>query len=122
MVARPVQGFMRLEVAGGLVLLAASIAALVWANLDPSGYHDVWHTQFTVSIGGHGVTDTLLHAVNDGLMGIFFLVVGLEVKRELMAAAQAADGTDEQKTEAYAESKEPYFLEMRRRLVPDSFD
>jgi len=65
------------------VLLAASIAALVWANVDPSGYQDVWHTQFTVSIGGHGVTDTLLHAVNDGLMGIFFLVVGLEVKREL---------------------------------------
>ena len=46
----------------------------------------------------------------------------LQMKRELMAAAQAADGTDEQKTEAYAESKEPYFLEMRRRLVPDSFD
>jgi len=82
-VIRPIQGFMRLEVAGGLVLLAASIAALVWANVDPSGYQDVWHTQFTVSIGGHGVTDTLLHAVNDGLMGIFFLVVGLEVKREL---------------------------------------
>lgn len=82
-VIRPIQEFMRLEVAGGLVLLAASVAALIWANADPSGYRDVWHTQFTVSIGGHGVSDTLLHAVNDGLMAVFFLVVGLEVKREL---------------------------------------
>lgn len=82
-VLRPAREFMRLEVAGGAVLLLASIAALVWANADPAGYDAVWSTRFTVAVGGHSITETLQHVVNDGLMAVFFLVVGLEVKREL---------------------------------------
>ncbi len=74
---------MRLEVAGGVVLLAASIAALVWANLDPAGYRALWATGYTVAVGDHAITGDLTHLVNDGLMAVFFLVVGLEVKREL---------------------------------------
>ena len=79
----PVQEFMRLEVAGGLVLLVASIAALVWANVATVSYEDFWSTSFSAHLGGIDVDEDLLHVVNDGLMAIFFLVVGLEVKREL---------------------------------------
>ena len=74
---------MRLEASGGLVLLAATVAALVWANVAPGTYEDLWSSQVTVGLGGHVITEDLVHVVNDGLMAIFFLVVGLEVKREL---------------------------------------
>ena len=79
----PVQEFMRLEVAGGLVLLVASVAALVWANVATGSYEDFWDTAVSWDLGGTTSTRTCCHAVNDGLMAIFFLVVGLEVKREL---------------------------------------
>ena len=81
---RPLQRFMRLEVAGGLVLLAAVAVALVWANVAEASYADFWGTSLTVSLGDHTLTETLRDVVNDGLMAIFFLVVGLEVKRELV--------------------------------------
>jgi NhaA family Na+:H+ antiporter len=82
-VLQPVQEFMHLEASGGLVLLAASIAALVWANVATASYEDFWSTQVVVDVGGFQVVETLEYLVNDGLMAIFFLVVGLEVKREL---------------------------------------
>ena len=75
---------MRLEAAGGLVLLTATIVALVWANADFGGYTDLWSTDVTLRIGDFTVTEDLQHVVNDGLMAVFFLVVGLEVKRELL--------------------------------------
>lgn len=74
---------MHLEASGGLVLLAASIAALVWANVATASYEDFWFTEVTVRVGDFVVVEDLQHVVNDGLMAIFFLVVGLEVKREL---------------------------------------
>ncbi len=80
---RPVQQFMRQEASGGIVLLAATIVALVWANVDFSGYSSVWETEFTLVLGEFSITEDLRHVVNDGLMTIFFLVIGLEVKREL---------------------------------------
>ena len=82
-VLRPVQEFMHLEASGGLVLLAASIAALVWANLATGSYEDFWLADVSVRVGDFVVDEDLRHVVNDGLMAIFFLVVGLEVKREL---------------------------------------
>ena len=75
---------MHLEVAGGLVLLAASIVALLWANLATGAYLDFWSTELTVRVGDLVVVEDLQHVVNDGLMAIFFLVIGLEVKRELV--------------------------------------
>ncbi len=85
---------MHLEASGGLVLLAASALALVWANLATDSYLDFWATELTVRLGDHTVTEDLQHVVNDGLMTIFFLVIGLEVKREIavgeLSSRQAA--------------------------------
>ena len=84
LVLRPVQEFMHLEASGGLVLLAATIAALIWANLAGGSYTDFWSTEVSLRVGDFLVVEDLQHVVNDGLMAIFFLVVGLEVKRELV--------------------------------------
>ena len=83
-VLRPIRQFTQLEIAGGVVLLAASVIALIWANAAPGSYTDFWGTELTVTLGDHSITEDLLHVVNDGLMTIFFLVIGLEVKRELV--------------------------------------
>jgi NhaA family Na+:H+ antiporter len=83
-VLTPIRSFMQLEVASGTVLLAASVIALLWANLATASYEDFWSTGLTVGLGDWSITEDLLHVVNDGLMTIFFLVIGLEVKRELV--------------------------------------
>ena len=76
-----VAAFVRAEAAGGLVLLAALAIALIWANSPASdSYIDFWHAEISL---GRLETD-LLHVVNDGLMTLFFYVVGLEIKRELV--------------------------------------
>ncbi|MBJ7454705.1 MAG: Na+/H+ antiporter NhaA [Thermoleophilia bacterium] len=82
-VLRPLQEFLHLEASGGLVLLLATAVALVWANVAGASYLDFWSTELTVRLGDFVVVEDLQHVVNDGLMAIFFLVVGLEVKREL---------------------------------------
>ncbi|KHL10616.1 Na+/H+ antiporter NhaA [Mumia flava] len=71
------------EAGGATLLLAASAIALVWANLPGDSYHHFWDTHATVDIGDWGIDLSLHHWVNDGAMAIFFLVVGLEVNREL---------------------------------------
>ncbi len=63
-------------------LLVATILALVWANIGDS-YESFWHTRVTIQISDYGISLDLKHWVNDGLMTLFFFVVGLEVKREL---------------------------------------
>jgi NhaA family Na+:H+ antiporter len=76
--------FVSVEVLGGVVLLAATVAALTWANLAPGSYADVWSTELTIGLGDQAITESLEHWVNDGLMTVFFFVVGLEIKRELV--------------------------------------
>jgi Na+:H+ antiporter, NhaA family len=83
LVVRPLQQFFRLEASGGLVLLAATVVALIWANVAGAAYDDFWTAQITVTVGDFEVQETVRDLVNDGLMAIFFLVIGLEVKREL---------------------------------------
>jgi Na+/H+ antiporter 1 len=76
----PMVEFLRIEAVGGAVLLAATITALVLANSPlADGYRRLWQHQLTVG----GLTWDLRHWVNDALMTVFFLVIGLEVKREL---------------------------------------
>src|SRR5512138_3691020 len=83
-VVRPIQAFFRLEAASGILLLAAAVAALAWANSPAAGAYDaLWTAPIALSIGGRGFELDLLHVVNDGLMTIFFFLVGLEIKREL---------------------------------------
>jgi NhaA family Na+:H+ antiporter len=76
--------FVDLEALGGAVLLAATIAALCWANLASASYSEFWHNELTIGIGSLAISETLGHWVNDGLMVVFFFVVGLEIKRELV--------------------------------------
>jgi len=78
----PLRGFLRTETGGAAILLAAAIAALAWVNTDAGAYQRVWGTALTVRVGHVGVSQDLQHWVNDGLMAFFFLVVGLEARRE----------------------------------------
>ena len=82
---RPVLHFTLVEAAGGLVLLGATVAALIWANLPfTDSYERFWQTRFDVIVGPFTLYETLRGLVNDGLMALFFFVVGLEIKRELV--------------------------------------
>ena len=74
--------FLRTETGSAVVLATATVAALVWANISVSSYDKVWGTRLAVLIGGAGVTMSVHEFVNSGLMALFFLVVGLEARRE----------------------------------------
>jgi Na+/H+ antiporter NhaA len=78
----PLRAFLRTETGGALVLLFATIAALVWVNVDASSYNALWGTTLSIDLGGSGVTLDLRHWVNSGLMTFFFFVLGLEARRE----------------------------------------
>jgi len=83
-VLAPVQAFFRLEAASGLLLLGCAVAALAWANVAPASYRAVFATPVTIGAAGTVARFTLLALVNDGLMALFFFVVGMEIKRELV--------------------------------------
>jgi Na+/H+ antiporter NhaA len=78
----PLSSFLRTETGSATVLLGAAIAALIWANADATSYHGVWETNLSIQIGDEGVSQTLGHWVNSGLMAFFFFVIGLEARRE----------------------------------------
>lgn len=85
LVARPVREFLRVEAAGSLLLLLAAAVALVWANSPwASSYDSLWHTHLVLDVGPLHLDESLQHWVNDALMVIFFFVVGLEIKYELV--------------------------------------
>ena len=82
---RPFQMFATQEVSGGIVLILATVAALVFANSPVAGnYYDWFKTSVSIEAGNFRESASLLHWINDGLMAVFFLVVGLEIKRELL--------------------------------------
>jgi Na+:H+ antiporter, NhaA family len=83
-VLRPLQRFLHLEAASGILLLICALAALVWANVHLSSYRAIFDYPLTVGAGPTVVTFTARAVIDDGLMAIFFFVVGMEIKRELL--------------------------------------
>lgn len=74
-----------------MVLLLATLLALLWANSPwASGYLRLWQTELSIGLGNYHLTETLRHWINDGLMAIFFLLIGLEIKRELVTGELAS--------------------------------
>lgn len=85
LVARPIREFLRVEAAGSVLLLVAAVVALIWANSPASSSYDTfWHTPIGLDIGSFRLEESLQHWVNDALMVIFFFVVGLEIKYEVV--------------------------------------
>ena len=85
------RAFIHDEAFGGILLLACAIVALVWANSPwRDRYEDLWHVSLTLGTVHFHLTESLRHWVNDGLMAIFFFVVGLEIKREVLAGELAS--------------------------------
>ncbi|MCP5112954.1 MAG: Na+/H+ antiporter NhaA [bacterium] len=86
LITKPFQRFAHQEASGGIVLLVFTLAAMVWANSPWSDfYHHLWHeTNITLGIGAFALTEPVEIWINDGLMAIFFFVVGLEIKREVL--------------------------------------
>ncbi len=99
-VVEPVRDFARQAASGGVVLLACALLALAAINSPLAhAYQSVWHEQLAVAVAGFGVSKSLHFWINDGLMSVFFFVVGLEIKREMLvgdlhraAGHVAADG------------------------------
>lgn len=88
---RPFQDFAGRESAGGILLLACTVVALVWANSPWEHYYTAsWHTRLAVTLGRFELSHDLHFWVNDALMAVFFFVVGLEIKRELLAGELAS--------------------------------
>lgn len=85
-VGRPLQSFLAVEAAGGILLVLATVVALVWANSPWSAsYETIFHSHLVIQLGSFSYDESLVHVINDGLMALFFFVVGLEIKREWVA-------------------------------------
>ncbi|CAA9454481.1 MAG: Na+/H+ antiporter NhaA type [uncultured Rubrobacteraceae bacterium] len=84
-IVRPFQAFADRASSGGILLIVTAIVALVWSN-SPWGesYTGLWGTELSVGLGPFSIEEDLTHWINDGLMAVFFLVVGLEIKREIL--------------------------------------
>jgi NhaA family Na+:H+ antiporter len=82
---QPLQSYLEAESSSAFMLLGAAVIGLAWANSPwQQSYYDLWNTEITLRLGSWTLSEDLRHWVNDGLMSLFFLVVGLEIKRELL--------------------------------------
>jgi NhaA family Na+:H+ antiporter len=82
----PLANFLGRQTTSGIVLFVAALVALVLANSPLADvYHHIWHNEFSIGFNDFLIKKTLHHWINDGLMGVFFFVIGLELKREIMA-------------------------------------
>ncbi len=85
-VVTPFQRFIKMESSGGILLIVTTVIALLWANSGwGSSYTSVWETNFSIGLGTWSLSKDLILWINDGLMCIFFFLVGLEIKREVLA-------------------------------------
>ncbi len=86
----PLRDFLRTETAGGVLLVVAAAVAMIWANSPwSSSYQQLWTTPISITVGNHSVDLVAREWINEGLITIFFLVVGLEIKRELVTGQLA---------------------------------
>jgi len=82
----PIQKFLKMEASGGIILIISTVVALIWANSTFSAlYFNLWNKYIIIDFAGFKLKNSIHHWINDGLMVIFFFVVGLEIKRELIA-------------------------------------
>ncbi len=87
----PFQRFIRAQSTGGVLLLVATAGAMIWANSPwAESYTTVWNMPVSLVVGTHALTETLLEWINDGLMAMFFFVIGLEIKREILVGELAS--------------------------------
>jgi len=87
----PFQEFTQQEASSGILLIAATVIALIWANSPwAASYVHLWETEITVSVGSFSLSKEIIHWINDGLMAVFFFVVGLEIKREVLVGELAS--------------------------------
>lgn len=85
-ILQPVHNFIHREFTGGIVLFASVVMAIVWVNSGHAdSYHRFWSTELEIGIADHVFHASLHSWINDGLMALFFFVIGLELKREFMA-------------------------------------
>jgi len=78
----PLRRYLQTETSSAQILLAATVVALVWANISLSSYEQIWSTELSIRLGQYGITQDLTGWINSGLMTFFFFVVGLECRRE----------------------------------------
>lgn len=84
-IIKPFQEFFKTEAKGGILLFVAALLAMVMANTSAREfYHQIWETPLTFALGGLRIESSFQHLINEGLMTIFFFLVGLEIKRELL--------------------------------------
>ena len=83
--------FLHIEAVSGIVLMLAAAIALIWANSPAAAsYHALWHTPISIGLGSHVFSQSLHFWINDALMAVFFLVVGMEIRREIHEGALAS--------------------------------
>ncbi len=85
----PFQKFFKKVVSGSFLIFAATISALIWANISPASYTDFWHTEVTFTLGDFYLSKSLSHWIEEALMVLFFFTVGLEIKREILVGELA---------------------------------
>ena len=91
---RPTQRFFRKEASSSILLIAATLIALIWANSQiGETYHKFWHTEISLIFGKYKVTRTLVHWINDGFMTLFFFTVGLEMISSMAVMEQTSPHT-----------------------------
>ena len=90
-IMEPFQKFIHAQATGGVLLLAATVVAMGWANSPwAESYAEFWNVRVSLVVGPHALTETLLEWINDGLMAMFFFVIGLELKREILVGELAS--------------------------------
>lgn len=101
--------FFHTESAGGIMLILSTVIAMIWANSPWSEtYFAIWETKLTLALGDFGISKPLSLWINDGLMAVFFFLVGLEIKREVMAGELSS----------FRKASLPFFAAVGGMVIP----